>query len=319
MTYLPHPFQQDDIARIDAALAARTKVLYVLPTGGGKTVVCSKIVEQWAKAGKRILVFTHRREILGQTSRKLFVDHGLIQAGLAVDLSFPIQVASVQTLWARAMRTDKMSLPPADLIWCDEAHHLPSETWKKILAEYPNACLLGSSATPCRSDGKGLGNFFDRIIEGPEVAELQKLGFLVSVIYYAPAEPDLKNIKTQAGDYQINQLADRMNRDDLVGDVVSTWHRYGEHRTSVVFAVDVTHSIHLRNEFLESGVRAEHLDGSTPKLERDAILARLASGETEVVANCNVLTEGWDCPPVSCIVLARPTKQLGLFRQMAGR
>ena len=175
------------------------------------------------------------------------------------------------------------------------------------------------TATPRRSDGRGLGNFFSKLIEGPQVAELQKLGFLVGVVYFAPSEPDLKGVKTSAGDYQIKQLADRMNRDDLVGDVVSTWHRYGERRKSVVFAVDVAHSIHLRDEFLESGVRAEHLDGSTPKLERDAILARLASGETEVVTNCNVLTEGWDCPAVSCIVLARPTKQLELFRQMAGR
>jgi DNA repair protein RadD len=247
------------------------------------------------------------------------IDHGLIQAGLNADLSYPVQVASVQTLWARCMRTDKLPLPAANLVIIDESHHVRAQTWAKILEEYPNARRLGLTATPCRSDGRGLGNFFSKLIEGPPVAELQKLGFLVGVVYFAPSEPDLKGVKTSAGDYQINQLADRMNRDDLVGDVVSTWHRYGERRKSVVFAVDVAHSIHLRDEFLESGVRAEHLDGSTPKLERDAILGRLASGETEVVTNCNVLTEGWDCPAVSCIVLARPTKQLGLFRQMAGR
>ena len=110
-----------------------------------------------------------------------------------------------------------------------------------------------------------------------------------------------------------------MNRDDLVGDIVSNWHKHGQRRKTLVFCVDVAHSVHVRNEFLKSGVRAEHVDGVDTKTERDAILARLASGETEVVCNCMVLTEGFDLPAIGCIVLARPTKQLGLFRQMAGR
>jgi superfamily II DNA or RNA helicase len=110
-----------------------------------------------------------------------------------------------------------------------------------------------------------------------------------------------------------------MNRDDLVGDVVSNWHRFGERRKTLVFCVDVAHSVHVKNEFVNSGVRAEHIDGSTPKPDRDAALARLASGEIELITNCMVLTEGFDSPSVACVVLARPTKQLGLFRQMAGR
>jgi superfamily II DNA or RNA helicase len=141
----------------------------------------------------------------------------------------------------------------------------------------------------------------------------------VPTVYYAPSEPDLRGVKTQAGDYQINQLAKRMDRPDLIGDVISTWHRYSQRRKTLVFCVDVPHSIHVKDEFVRSGVRAEHVDGSTPKAERDAILGRLASGETEVVTNCMVLTEGFDLPAIGCIVLARPTKQLGLFRQMAGR
>jgi DNA repair protein RadD len=110
-----------------------------------------------------------------------------------------------------------------------------------------------------------------------------------------------------------------MNRAHLVGDVIVQWHRLAERRRTIVFAVDVGHSVSIRDEFVKAGVRCEHLDGSTNKDERKAILARLESGETEVVSNCMVLTEGFDCPPVGCIVLARPTKQLGLYRQMAGR
>src|SRR5262249_4278410 len=126
-------------------------------------------------------------------------------------------------------------------------------------------------------------------------------------------------VRTQSGDYVINQLAGRMNTDELVGDIITHWIKYGEHRRTVVFAVDVAHSVHIAGEFIKAGIRAEHLDGRTPIPDRAAILARLASGETEVVSNCMVLTEGWDMPEVGCCVLARPTKQMGLYRQMIGR
>src|SRR6478736_7029025 len=110
-----------------------------------------------------------------------------------------------------------------------------------------------------------------------------------------------------------------MDRAQLVGDIVTHWHRYGEHRKTVAFAVNVAHSLHIRDEFDRTGVRAEHIDGSTLKPERDAVLARLASGETKIVTNCMVLTEGWDMPEVGCCILARPTKKMGLYRQMIGR
>jgi DNA repair protein RadD len=214
-------------------------------------------------------------------------------------------------------RTDKVPLPAADLIIIDECHHVAARTWRAILEAYPNARRL--TATPCRSDGRGLGNYFSQLIEGPQVADLIAQKHLVPTIYYAPAEPDLRGVETRQGDYVVDQLADRMNRNDLVGDIVSNWHKLAQRRKTLVFCVDVAHSVHVKNEFVQSGVRAEHVDGSTPKPERDAILARLASGETELVTNCMVLTEGFDLPAIGCIVLARPTKQLGLFRQMAGR
>ena len=131
--------------------------------------------------------------------------------------------------------------------------------------------------------------------------------------------PISRGVKTQAGDYVETQLAERMDRAKLVGDIVTHWHKYGERRKTVAFAVNVAHSIHIRDEFIKSGVRCEHIDGGTPKPERDATLARLASGELEVVTNCMVLTEGWDMPEVGCCILARPTKKMGLYRQMIGR
>ena len=110
-----------------------------------------------------------------------------------------------------------------------------------------------------------------------------------------------------------------MDRPRLIGDICTHWHKFGERRKTVAFAVNVAHSVHLRDEFVRSGVRAEHIDGGTPKPERDATLERLASGEIELISNCQVLGEGWDLPLVGCCILARPTKRMGLYRQMIGR
>ena len=130
------PYQETAVDDIEAALDEGEKVLYVLPTGGGKTVILANIIERAVQAGKRVLILTHRREILKQTSLKMAVDHGLIQAGLNIDLRYPAQIASVQTLWARCMRTDKVPLPAADVIIIDEAHHIAAPTWRMILDAY---------------------------------------------------------------------------------------------------------------------------------------------------------------------------------------
>jgi DNA repair protein RadD len=313
-------YQINAVTDIEQALAAGFNVLFVLPTGAGKTIIATAIVESYAAAGKRVLILTHRREILRQTSKTFCWDHGLVQAGLEVDLSYPIQIASIQTLWSR-WQSGKISLPAAQLIVIDEAHHVRANTWSKLLLEYPNARRLGLTATPCRGDGRGLGNYFNKLIEGPQIPELinAQPSYLVKTVYFAPVDPDLKGVGTRQGDYVIEQLAQRIDRPDLVGNIVSDWHKHAENRKTMIFAVNVAHSINIRDEFIKAGIRCEHIDGSTPKPERDAALGRLKSGDTQIVCNCNVLTEGFDAPEVSCIVLARPTKQLGLFRQMAGR
>ncbi|MFZ2079357.1 MAG: DEAD/DEAH box helicase [Xanthobacteraceae bacterium] len=297
------------------------KIIIVAPTGSGKTIVAGSIIKSVVAKDKRALVLAHTREIIGQTSAKLAaegIDHGIIQAGFA-PRDAAVQIATVQTLSSRAMRSRRMELPAADLLIVDECQHSTAATWRKIIESYPQAVLIGLTATPCRGDGRGLGGIFDAIVECPQVAELIAQGYLVGTRVYAPAEPDLTGIRTRAGDYVEQELAQRMDKDELVGDIVQHYFKYGERRKTVCFAVNVAHSIHICEEFKKAGVRAEHIDGSTPKPERDAALARLASGETEVVTNCMVLTEGWDLPAVACCILARPTKQMGLYRQMVGR
>lgn len=316
------PYQTDAVAAFRAAVeAGKRRLLLVAPTGSGKTVIGADIIRQIVAVGERALVLAHRREIVTQTSRKLFeldIDHGTIQAGLPTHPA-AVQVASVQTLHVRAIRGSKIELPPADLLVVDECHHATANTWRRIIEAYPGAVLLGLTATPCRGDGNGLGGIFDTLLECPQVADLIAQGYLVGTRVYAPTRPDLAGVRVQAGDWVESQLAERMDRPKLVGDIGTHWHRHAERRRTVVFACGVGHSIHIRDEFRRSGVSCDHIDGATPKDERDEILAKLAAGAIDVVTNCMVLTEGWDMPEVGCVVLARPTRKMGLYRQMVGR
>jgi superfamily II DNA or RNA helicase len=318
-----HNYQVDVIAEFDRAVAdGQKRIILVAPTGSGKTVTASAIIKAAVASRRNVLMLAHRREIISQTSEKLFnhrIAHGIIQAGFPLRPLEAVQVASIQTLHARGIRSDRMELPLADLLIIDECHHCPANTYRKIIDAYPDAVLLGLTATPCRGDGRGLGGIFETMIECPQVAELIEQKHLVPTRCYAPSKPDLAGVRVQAGDYVETQLADRMDQPQLIGDVVTHWYKYGERRKTICFAVNVSHSVHLRDEFIRSGVRAEHIDGGTLKTERDASLSRLASGEIDLVTNCMVLTEGWDMPEVGCCILARPTRKMGLYRQMVGR
>jgi DNA repair protein RadD len=301
------------------------RIIVVAPTGGGKTVVAAEVIKRAVAMYQRVIFIAHRDELLTQARDKLTrfdVAAGIIKAGRDRDARplAMVQVAGIQTLHARAVRAKSMELPPADILFIDEAHHVRAMTYQTIVNAYPNAIVIGLTATPCRGDGRGLGNVFESMIECPQIGELITLGHLVKLKIFAPPPPNLRGVEVAStGDYVVNQLSDRMNTDALVGDFVEHWLKHAQRRRTIAFAVDIAHSVHIVNELHKSGVRAEHLDGSTPQADREAILARLASGETEVVSNCMVLTEGFDLPDIGCIALVRPTRSLGLFRQMIGR
>ncbi|MBM3545274.1 MAG: DEAD/DEAH box helicase, partial [Alphaproteobacteria bacterium] len=275
------PYQEAVIAESDK----HRRPLIVAPTGGGKTVIASEIIRR--DPDQHVLFIAHRRELVFHAAKHLAeygVHAGLILAGKPMRMMRGVQVASVQTLHARFVRS-RRDLPPADLIIVDEAHHIPARSYRQILDGFPDARIIGMTATPCRRDGRGLGSIFDALVECPQIAELIRDDYLVKTRVFAPAAPDLKGIRVRQGDYAENELSERMDRPKLVGDVVTHWHRLAERRKTVVFATSVAHSIHLRDEFIKSGVRAEHIDGSTPKDDRDAILKRLADGELELVTN----------------------------------
>ena len=320
------PYQDNLVAEFERKIAdGSRRILIVAPTGGGKTIIASEVVKRAVAAYKQVLFVAHRDELLTQARDKLKgfdIAAGIIKAGRENDARpmAAVQVAGVQTLHARAVRAKKMELPPADYLIIDEAHHVRAMTYQTLIEAYPNAIVVGLTATPCRGDGRGLGNVFETMLETPQIGELIKLDHLVKLKIFAPPAPNLRGVEVAStGDYVVSQLSARLDTDALVGDVVEHWLKHAERRRTVIFAVDVAHSLHVRDEMLKSGIKAEHLDGTTPQDDRDATLARLASGETEVVCNCMILTEGFDLPDLGCIVLARPTRSLGLFRQMIGR
>jgi superfamily II DNA or RNA helicase len=189
-------------------------------------------------------------------------------------------------------------------------------------AHYPDAIHLGFTATPYRADNRGLGEFYEDLLVVASIGDLIAQGYLVEPhVFTVPKErlPNLAGVRVRAGDYAQDQLDEAVDQARLVGDIVEHWTKHASGVRTVAFAVSVKHSKHIVERFHEAGIAAEHLDGTTPTAERDAMLVRLERGETLVVSNCGVLCEGFDQPAVKCAILARPTKSTGLYLQQAGR
>lgn len=311
----------DNIRR--SIMAGNKRPLLVSPTGSGKTVISTEIVKGAKAKGKKVLFLAPRRELIYQASKtfdKSKIVHGVIMAGEPMMMSQDVQIASFDTLHSRGVRNNRIQMPDADVVVVDEAHLSVADTRKDIIACYPDAIVIGLTATPARGDGRGLGEIYDDLIVTTTVRELTKMGFLAPVRYFGGSRADLEGLKlNKDGDYVQRGLAERVDKAELVGDVVHNWFRIARDRQTVVFAVNRAHSRHLRDEFLSRGIKAEHLDGETPLDERKAILARVESGETQVLCNVFVATFGLDIPSLSCAVLARPTRNIALYLQTAGR
>lgn len=315
-------YQLDAVERIRIAIRqGHRKILVVSPTGSGKTVIGTHIMDNTAKNRKSSIWVAPRREIIHQTSRKLDdfgARHSILMAGHKQNEFADITLASIQT-YHRRKTTKGFKQPNGNVVIFDEAHLSLANSWQEMAGDYPGAILIGLTATPCRSDGAGLGSFWDILIEVTTVEWLMLQGWLVRANFWAPSIPDLTGVHTRKGDYVEEELGQIMGKTELIGNVVDDWAARASNRPTVVFTPTVANSIAYAEAFRAAGYAAEHLDGKTPKDERDAILDRLDRGQTQIVCNCQVLQEGWDQPKVSCLVLARPTKSYGLYLQQVGR
>jgi superfamily II DNA or RNA helicase len=313
------PYQQQAVNDLRMAYRSGARApLLVLSTGAGKTVIFAAITQTAAARGRRVLILVHRRELIHQASAKLTqagVTHGIIAAGFEPS-DHPVQVASVQTL---ARRLHRIVAQP-DLIVIDEAHHATANTWGKALSHWPDALRLGVTATPVRQDGRGLGMVFDQLVLGPSTAELMAAGYLTPARIYAPPPvADLTGIHRRAGDYAIDEAAERMDRPTVTGDAISHYQRIGAGQPAIVFCCNVKHAEHVCHAFNNSGVQAATLLGCTDPVRRDATVAGFAAGTLQVLVTVDVVSEGFDIPAAGCAILLRPTQSLGLYLQQVGR
>ena len=316
-----HELREYQKSAIEAARAARRaghrRILLSAPTGSGKTVMAVAMIARALELGARALVVAHRKELIDQFFSQLLragITAGVMRADdVRTDATLPVQLGTIQTLGRR-------DLPPADIVFVDEAHRCPGESYQRVLAAYPAATIFGLTATPARLDGKPLREHFDVLVPVAAYSTLIDAGAIMAPIVYAPVRPpNLDRVRRVAGDYHEGDLETLMMGAHVIGDVVRTWLARADGRSTVVFAVGIEHSQALVARFRASGVRCEHLDGTTPEDERTAILMRLELGTTQVVCNVGVLCEGWDQPRVKCCVMARPTLSLTLWMQCAGR
>lgn len=285
-------------------------------TGFGKTHTAAEIIKSAVERGNDVWFLAHLREILDDTARRLEhagIEHGFIMAGMPRNPFKPVQVVSVQT----AVRRPVVRQP--GLIIVDECHLAIADTYKKVLAAAGNPPILGLTGTPCRLDGRGLGELFDVIIPTCSTADLIAEGLLAPIRYYAPTKPDLTGIRSQAGDYALDQLAEAVDRPSIIGDAVAHYRRIAHGRPAVAFCVNIAHAEHTAAAFTAAGYRAVAISGNSSRQERQDALTGLRQGTIDIVCNCALWVAGVDCPEIGCVILLRPTKSLTMYLQSVGR
>lgn len=311
------PRQQKAIADVRAAYASgRRAPILCAPTGAGKTFTAAEIIRSAVAKGNRVWFLAHLKEILDDTCSRLElagIAYGRIMAGARSEPHRDVQVVSVQT----AVRRSDLKRP--DLIIVDECHLAVASTYRAVFEMCGNPLLLGLTGTPCRLDGRGLGEMFDCIVPTCSTGDLIGEGLLAPIKYYAPSRPDLTAVHMRAGDYARDELEDIVDQPMITGDAVKHYRKMCHNRPAVAFCVSIKHAEHVADSFRREGYRAVAVSGESSKQERKDALDGLRAGSIDVVCNAQLWVAGVDVPNIECIILLRPTKSLTFYLQAIGR
>lgn len=315
------PYQQQARDRIHAEWdAGHTRTLLVLPTGTGKTIVFASVAADQVRAGDRVLILAHRGELLEQAADKLQRSTGLVSAvekaeSTCLDSWFRVVVGSVQTL----QRTARLERFPRDYfgtIIIDEAHHAITDGYRRILDYFSGAKVLGVTATPDRGDMRNLGEVFDSLAFEYKLTDAIKEGYLCKIMAQTiPLQLDITSVTMSGGDYAVGDLGTAL--DPYLEQIAAEMAQRCKGRKTVVFLPLIKTSQKFRDLLNAYGFRAAEVNGQSE--DRREVLADFDAGKYNVLCNSMLLTEGWDCPSVDCVVVLRPTKVRSLYSQMVGR
>ena len=315
------PYQQASKDAVFEKWSEGTKrTLLVLPTGTGKTIVFAAITEECVRKGERVLILAHRGELLEQAADKIKKSTGL---GCSVEKAeqtcigswFRVTVGSVQTLM-RDKRLAGFKRDYFDTIVIDEAHHCISDSYQKVLGYFQNAKVLGVTATPDRGDMKDLGTYFENIAYEYTLPKAIREGYLSPIkALTIPLQIDISDVSIQSGDFRVGDLGNAL--DPYLEQIASEMGKYCKNRKTVVFLPLVKTSQKFRDILNRHGFKAAEVNGSSE--DRAEILKDFDNNRYNVLCNSMLLTEGWDCPSVDCVIVLRPTKVRSLYCQMVGR
>ncbi len=316
-------YQNNAIKDILSGINDRKNTVIQLPTGTGKTTVIAEALRIWrSNHGKnqRALVVVHRIELVEQIIERFMqfgIKAGKIKAGEPVNTNFQIQVGLIQSLRNQARRPASLGL-----IIVDEAHHINASSYSDLISYYDTfkPTVIGVTATPSRLDGKPLGAVFSQLFGYGQITNFISNGFLSPMKHYATGFPELKKIRVKStGDYDEKALVAEMSNEKIMANLIKGYEMHAPNKKMIVFAVNTEHAINIANRYCGSGFSAVALDYKTDHETRRQTVEDFKNGKIQILVNVNLFTEGFDCPDVEVIQLARPTKSLNLYLQMVGR
>ena len=328
------PYQQKAKESIFEAWDECTNVMFQMPTGTGKTRLFSSIISDIKTWGVqhsedvKILIIAHRIELIDQISENLErykVSHGIIAGGKPRSLSHPVQVASIQTITHHCNKDVAGDLN-VNYIIIDEAHHCVANSYRILWAMYPNAKKLGVTATPWRMNNGGFCGVFDRIILSQSIQEFIDEGWLAPYSYYSinynsniQKEIDSITEFDIEGDYKVSALENKMDTLRIRAQLLDSYLKFAKGKKGIIYSISRKHSDHICQEYRDAGINIVRIDSKTPKDERKLYVQRFRKGLIDIIVNVDIFSEGFDCPDIEFIQLARPTKSLTKYLQQVGR